>query len=95
MELKEHYGVIKRSLFTEKVTTMQASQNTWAFEVARDANKVQIRKAVEAIFDVTVLSVRTSRVPSKIKRIGMGHGRTPEWKKALVTLKEGDTVGQI
>lgn len=94
-DLAEHYPILKRSLFTEKVTVMQAATNTWAFKVDLHANKVQIRQAVEAIFGVEVLGVRTQRVPGKIKRIGMGHGRTPAWKKAFVKLKEGDTIGQV
>lgn len=94
-DLAKHYKVLGKTLFTEKVTNMQANHNTWALKVRRDANKVQIRKAVEAIFDVRVLDVRTQTVPGKIKRIGMGHGRTPTWKKAIVKLAEGDSIGQV
>ena len=95
VNLERYYPVIKRSLFTEKVTKMQAASNTWAFEVRPDANKIEVRQAVEAIFGVKVLAVRTAKVQGKIKRVGFGHGRTADWKKAFVTLKEGDTIGQI
>ena len=90
-----HYPVLTRSLFTEKVTRMQTEDNTWAFQVQRDANKVQIRRAIEAIFGVKVLSVRTQRMRGKYKRVGFGHGRTPVWKKAYVKLADGDTIGQV
>ncbi|HMQ20872.1 MAG TPA: 50S ribosomal protein L23, partial [Planctomycetota bacterium] len=86
-----HYPVLVRSLFTEKVSRMQNANNTWGFQVKRDANKVQIRQAIEAIFGVKVLSVRTQRMSGKIKRVGFGHGRTADWKKAYVQLAEGQS----
>ena len=62
------------------------------FEVAHDANKVEIRDAVEKLFRVKVLSVRTQQVQGKEKRVGRFQGRRPDWKKAIVTLKAGDTI---
>ena len=94
-DLQSHYQIIKRSLFTEKGTLQQERGNTFAFEVHPKANKIQIRQAVESIFDVKVLGVRTMRVPGKIKRFGHSQGRTSPWKKALVTLREGETIHQI
>ncbi len=90
-----HYGVLKRSLFTEKGARQQGRDNTYSFAVATTANKVQIRHAVEALFDVKVLSVRTMNCVGKLKRVGASYGRTAPWKKALVTLKEGDTIEQV
>ena len=94
-DLSQHYRVIKRPLFTEKVTNMQERANTFSFEVDIDANKVQIRQAIEAIFEVKVVKVRTQRVPSKVKRIGFTQGHTPPWKKAFVTLAEGQSIHQL
>ena len=66
--------------------------NTFTFEVAKDANKVEIRQAIEAIFDVTVVKVNTLNVKPKPKRVRYQLGKTRTWKKAMVTLKEGDTI---
>lgn len=88
-------GVLKRPLVTEKITAQQ-EKGQYAFEVDRDANKITIARAVEKKFNVTVLSVRTSRHKGKTKsqltRKGRFAGRTPEWKKAIVRLKEGDKI---
>ncbi|MBM2844718.1 MAG: Ribosomal protein [Bacteroidetes bacterium] len=88
-------GILKRPLVTEKMTALQ-EKGHYAFEVDRDANKIMIAKAVEKKFNVTVLSVRTSRHKGKAKsqltRKGRFAGRTPEWKKAVVRLKEGDKI---
>ncbi len=66
--------------------------NVYTFEVAKDSNKVEIRQAIEAIFDVTVVKVNTLNVKSKPKRVRYAAGKTRTWKKAMVTLKEGDTI---
>ena len=63
------------------------NKNTYTFEVAKDSNKVEIRQAIEAIFNVTVTKVNTLNVKSKPKRVRMQPGRTRTWKKAMVTLK--------
>jgi large subunit ribosomal protein L23 len=60
--------------------------------VAKTANKVEIKQAVEHLFKVTVLNVRTTRVRGKVKRLGRFQGRRPDWKKAIATLKEGDSI---
>ena len=62
------------------------------FQVDRRANKIEIKRAVEEIFDVTVENVRTSSVHGKVKQLGRFRGRRPDWKKAVVTLMEGDTI---
>ena len=88
-------GILKRPLVTEKITGLQ-DQRQYAFEVIPDANKIEIAKAVENKFKVTVLSVRTLTVKGKRKtqltRRGRFEGRTNTWKKAIVTLKEGDKI---
>ncbi len=88
-------GILKRPIVTEKMTAMQ-EKGHYAFEVDRDANKISIAKAVEKKFNVTVVNVRTSRHKGKSKsqmtRKGRFAGRTPEWKKAIVRLKEGEKI---
>jgi len=91
-DLAAYYRIIKRPLFTEKGSYLQERNNTYAFEVADDANKVQIRQAVETIWGVKVESVRTQMVPGKYKRVGMSVGKTSIWKKALVKVREGDAI---
>lgn len=81
--------LLKRPLMTEKVVRMTEGQNTYAFEVPRDANKVEIKRAVETIFDVEVADVRTIHVRGKLKRLGRYVGRRAATKKAMVKLKEG------
>lgn len=85
--------VIKRPLIlTEKGNIMREQQNTYLFEVARDANKAQIRDAVEKLFKVTVKDVRTMVVRGRLRRMGRGHAKTQNWKKALVELKAGEKI---
>lgn len=84
--------VVKRPLLTEKGTMMSELDNKVLFEVAVDANKIEIRHAVEALYDVRVLHVRTQRVRGKVKRVGRNIGRRAAWKKAIVKLSEGTTI---
>ncbi|NLC11822.1 MAG: 50S ribosomal protein L23 [Firmicutes bacterium] len=86
--------VIKRPLVTEKTTAMMA-ENKYTFAVDINANKIQIRKAVEDLFDVKVKSVNTMRVKGKPKRLGVHRGYRPNWKKAIVTLEEGSKPIEI
>ncbi len=98
-------SVIKRPLLTEKTArqretggaaTRPAEGEDYAqqvvFEVVRDANKVEIRHAVETLFKVSVTHVRTAVTRGKDKRVGKFSGRRPAWKKAVVTLKAGETI---
>ena len=71
---------------------MKNQANHYLFEVARDANKIEIKRAIESLFRVKVLQVRTISVQGKEKRVGRYVGRTPNWKKAVATLKEGDSI---
>ena len=103
--MRDAQSIIKRPLLTEKSSRLRetggaadrhAEGDTYAqqvvFEVARDANKVEIRGAVQALFKVTVTAVRTLVVRGKEKRLGRFSGRRPSWKKAFVTLKPGDNI---
>jgi len=86
------YEVLRRPLVTEKNTELQA-QGKYAFEVAREANKHQIKQAVEKAFKVQVIAVNVMTVPGKTRRIGRRQVLTQSWKKAIVTLKTGDSIG--
>ena len=86
------YEVLRRPLVTEKNTELQA-QGKYAFEVAREANKHQIKQAVEKAFKVEVMAVNVMTVPGKTRRIGRRQVLTQSWKKAIVTLKPGDSIG--
>ena len=78
--------IIRRPLITEKSTELRDERNIVAFQVDRRANKIEIRRAVEAQFGVKVAEVRTARVRGKLKRMGRFFGRRPEWQKAWVRL---------
>jgi large subunit ribosomal protein L23 len=82
-----HY-IIKRPLLTEKVTAKAETAKIVAFEVARDANKIEIKQALEKAFDITVKDVNTVVVAGKVKRVGRNFGKRSNWKKAYVTLTE-------
>ncbi len=89
------HNLIQRPIITEKATALREAANTYVFRVAPRATKVQIRKAVEAIFAVHVKSVRTVSVPSRPKRQGMHQGRRSGWKKAYVALRAGESIPLI
>ena len=85
------YEVLRRPVITEKSTLLQGLHK-YVFEVATDANKAQIREAVEKAFDVKVRSVNVIKVHGKIRRIGRHTGKTSDWKKAIVTISPGDRI---
>lgn len=83
--------IIIKPVVTEKsVDLMQ--ENKYCFKVAKDANKIEIKNAIEEIFKVTVVNVNTVNVHGKMKRMGHTQGMTASWKKAVVTLREGDSI---
>jgi large subunit ribosomal protein L23 len=84
--MRDPRRVVMRPLVTEKATTLKDERNQVTFQVAMDANKIEVRRAVEAIFKVKVTDVRTQVVFGKEKRMGRFAGRRPSWKKAIVTL---------
>ena len=86
------YEVIKRPVITEKAQTMKDSARTLCFEVDVDANKTEIRKAVELVFKVKVADVRTSTTAGKLRRRGRFSGYRSDWKKAYVVLKDGQKM---
>ncbi len=86
------YDVLKRPVNTEKTRDAHDNANQYVFEVAPAANKIEIRRAVEEIFSVRVTSVRTLIVRGKMRRFRRGVGKKPNWKKAIVTLRDGDVI---
>ena len=87
--------ILIRPLMTEKHMRQKEEQNTVAFQVRPDANKVEIRTAVESVFNVKVTEVRTMNYDGKLKRMGRHEGRRPGWKKAIVTLAEGHKIDLV
>ncbi len=85
--------IIKRPiLLTEKARIAQETANKFSFEVALRANKIEIKNAVQSLFKVTVTSVNTLVMRGKMRRMGRGVAKTQNWKKAIVTLKSGDSI---
>ena len=90
--MKEAQKIIRKPWITEKSTRQKEEGGQYVFEVYRDANKIEIQSAIERLFKVKVLQVRTSNVMGKIKRLGKRYGKRSDWKKAVITLKEGDRI---
>ena len=86
------FEIIKRPLDTEKLDRMRDKENKFAFEIDLKANKTEVKQAIEQLFKVKVLDVKTSIVRGKFRRLGRSEGQRPNWKKAIVTLKEGDAI---
>ena len=87
------HDIIIRPVITEKATAQKEASNQVSFEVARRANRVEIKQAVEKVFDVHVAAVNTVHVKGKIKRRGRIVGKRKDWKKAIVTLMPGQRIG--
>ena len=90
--MREAQHIIQAPLVTEKGSLLGEKTNQVLFRVRPDANKIEVKKAVETLFKVKVLKVRMIRYLGKIRRVGRSSGRLPQWKKAYVTLKEGDKI---
>ncbi len=90
--MKSIYGIIKKPCLTEKGMTLQEEYNHLVFKVDPRANKIEIKQAVEALFNVEVIKVRTANMHGKKKRLGRYAGRRSDWKKAIVSLVEGHSV---
>jgi large subunit ribosomal protein L23 len=86
------FDVLRAPKMTEKTLSLKEEANQFAFEVDQRANKIQIKESIEKSFKVSVLKVRTMNVRGKKKRLGRYQGLKSSWKKAIVTLKEGDTI---
>lgn len=93
--MKDLYSIIKRPLFTEKGAFIKENENKVLIEVDRDANKTEIKRAVEEIFKVKVEKVATINTTGKLKRYGRSVGRRPDRKKAIITLKKGEKLDFI
>ena len=89
--ISSYHDVLVRPLITEKSTRL-IEVGQYSFEVHREANKIQIREAVEKTFNVKVKAVNTMNMPRKTRRRGRNVGTVPGWKKAIVTLQEGQTI---
>ena len=86
------YEVLKRPIVTEKSSLQSDTQNRYSFEVDRRANKLEIKEAVEKAFNVRVVAVNVMNVAGKQRRLGRQVGRTPGWRKAVVTLAPGQRI---
>jgi large subunit ribosomal protein L23 len=86
------FDVVKRPIDTEKLNRLRDRENKYGFEVALQASKTEVKQAVESLFKVKVVDVKTAIVRGKKRRIGRSEGMRPNWKKAIVTLKEGDAI---
>ncbi|MEX2581997.1 MAG: 50S ribosomal protein L23 [Gemmatimonadota bacterium] len=90
--MRSVHQIVIRPLVTEKSTTALERDGAYSFVVARDANKVEIAQAIETLFNVKVSDVRTMRYQGKERRLGRYLGRRAGWKKAVVKLREGDSI---
>jgi large subunit ribosomal protein L23 len=90
--MKDPRSIVQKAMMTEKGAQLREKQNSFVFKVHPDANKIEISEAIHAIFKVDVVSVRTMNVQGKFKRLGRTSGRRSSWKKAVVTLKSGQTI---
>jgi large subunit ribosomal protein L23 len=88
----QFYSLIRRPVVTEKTSALQGMRNQFCFEVAPTANKSEVRKAVETLFSVKVVKVNVIAMPSKARRTFGRPGETGRWKKAVVTLRKGDSI---
>jgi large subunit ribosomal protein L23 len=86
------HEILRKPVITEKSTIQKEANNQFTFEVDRRANKVEIRRAVEQVFNARVVNVRTIRMNGKVKRFGRTLGKRRNWKKAIVTLAQGEHV---
>ncbi|HHE39014.1 MAG TPA: 50S ribosomal protein L23 [Candidatus Cloacimonetes bacterium] len=87
--------IIIAPMVTEKTTSLNNINNSYTFRVSINANKIEIKKAVEKIFNVNVLAVNTIRQRGKIKRMGRNSGKRADWKKAIIKLKQGDKIADF
>jgi large subunit ribosomal protein L23 len=93
--VSKYHTIIRYPSITEKNTALRSSQNKYVFEVLRAATKSEIKKAVEMIFNVKVVSVNTMIVKGKFKTIGRNSGYRPDWKKAIVRIAAGQTIAKF
>ena len=90
--MKDPQDIIINPIISEQSMDLMEQNNTYAFKVAKDANKIEIRKAIEEIFEVNVVNVNTMNMHGKIRSLGRSEGKRPDWKKAYIKLAEGDNI---
>ncbi len=90
--MTNHHSIIRRPMITERASALQEKHGKYIFEVLSSANKIDIRRAVESMFDVDVVKVNTLNMHGKLKRLGRFQGRRSNWKKAVVTLAQGHNI---
>ncbi len=95
VEIMSESSTVIRSLLRTEKGSLQSAENKYLFAVLRSSNKIQIRKAVESMYKVKVSSVNTQVVAGKNKRVRYQVGKTPDWKKAVVTLKQGHKIDLV
>ncbi len=88
-------NIVIAPIITEKSELLAQNSNTYTFKVSINANKIEIKHAIEHIFSVKVLDVNTIRMLGKPKRLGKYNGKRPDWKKAIVTLRAGDKIADF
>lgn len=94
--MKQDYRkLIKLSLITERATLLRELNNEYVFEVDKAVNKLTIKAAVEELFKVKVIDVRTMVMPGKTRRMGRNEGKSSTWKKAIVRLKQGESIAMF
>jgi large subunit ribosomal protein L23 len=86
------FDMIIKPIITEKSSLLKETGNQYVFEVQRDVNKIEIKKAIEKLFKVKVVSVQVARMEGKIRRVGKFSGKRPDWKKAVVKLSPKDKI---
>jgi len=89
--MKNARDIIVKPIITER-SVAGIEENKYTFKVAKDANKIDVKRAIEEIFKVKVIDVKTMNVKGKMKRMGKNIGKRPDWKKAIITLKDGDKI---
>lgn len=93
--MKQAREIVIAPLITEKTSSVQNANNSYTFRVSVNANKIEIAKAIENIFKVDVIKVNTILQRGKVKRMGRYSGKRADWKKAIVKLKEGDSIAEF
>ncbi len=93
--MKQAREIVIAPMITEKTSSIQNATNSYTFKVSVNANKIEIAKAVENIFNVDVIRVNTICQRGKVKRMGRYAGKRADWKKAIVKLKEGDSIAEF
>jgi large subunit ribosomal protein L23 len=93
--MKQPREIIIAPIITEKSSSVKRATNSYTFKVSINANKIEIRHAIEKIFNVHVLDVNTIRQNGKMKRMGRYSGKRADWKKAIVKLREGDSIAEF